>query len=276
MVTHRRRRTILTVLGLYLFAALFIGYFGVNAFTGNHGLRAQQDLEQQLAAMKDELGQLKAERGLWERRVSLLRPDLVAAPPVEAAALSTGGLKFSANFGAFCAIPYDGVVLSPPGDLSYWGLESLPASPSQLPDAFAGSVHGGRPKNSERRRQIRGRLQQGAGAFRLSDHADHPPFRGKGGANVWHGSDWGLLPSVYRPGSGGRWHADGSYRRRPGHHWLPRPRPYDCNRHGPEGRHGRTHRPRAWVFQRQGRLHAHVQRGEGILRRPWHCRRAGS
>lgn len=69
MVTHRRRRTILTVLGLYLFAALFIGYFGVNAFTGNHGLRAQQDLEQQLAAMKDELGQLKAERGLWERRV---------------------------------------------------------------------------------------------------------------------------------------------------------------------------------------------------------------
>jgi len=64
MVTHRRRRTILTVLGLYLFAALFIGYFGINAFTGNHGLRAQQDLEQQLAAMKDELGQLKAERGL--------------------------------------------------------------------------------------------------------------------------------------------------------------------------------------------------------------------
>ena len=58
MVTHRRRRTILTVLGLYLFAALFIGYFGVNAFTGNHGLRAQQDLEQQLAAMQDELVQV--------------------------------------------------------------------------------------------------------------------------------------------------------------------------------------------------------------------------
>ncbi|MFZ0066576.1 MAG: septum formation initiator family protein [Pseudolabrys sp.] len=77
MVTHRHRRTILTVLGLYLFAALFIGYFGVNAFTGNHGLRAQQDLEQQLAAMKDELGQLKAERGLWERRVSLLRADRI-------------------------------------------------------------------------------------------------------------------------------------------------------------------------------------------------------
>lgn len=77
MVTHPRRRTILTVLGLYIFAALFIGYFGVNAFTGNHGLRAQQDLDQQLAAMKDELGQLKTERALWERRVSLLRADRI-------------------------------------------------------------------------------------------------------------------------------------------------------------------------------------------------------
>jgi len=77
MVSHRRRRAILTVLGLYTFAALFIGYFAANAFTGNHGLRAQQDLEQQLTAMKSELGQLKAERALWERRVSLLRADRI-------------------------------------------------------------------------------------------------------------------------------------------------------------------------------------------------------
>ena len=77
MVTHRRRRTILTVLGLYIFAALFIGYFAANAFTGNHGLRAQQDLEQQLAAMRSELTELKAERAHWERRVSLLRADRI-------------------------------------------------------------------------------------------------------------------------------------------------------------------------------------------------------
>jgi len=77
MVSHRRRRAVLTVLGLYTFAALFIGYFAANAFTGNHGLRAQQDLEQQLTAMKGELGQLKAERALWERRVSLLRADRI-------------------------------------------------------------------------------------------------------------------------------------------------------------------------------------------------------
>ncbi len=77
MVTHRRRRTFLTVLGLYAFAALFIGYFAANAFTGNHGLRAQQDLEQQLTAMRGDLMHLKAERALWERRVALLRADRI-------------------------------------------------------------------------------------------------------------------------------------------------------------------------------------------------------
>jgi len=75
MVSHRRRHTILTVLGLYIFAAAFVGYFGVNAFTGNHGLRAQADLDQQLAAMQQELKGLKAERALWERRVALLRSE---------------------------------------------------------------------------------------------------------------------------------------------------------------------------------------------------------
>jgi cell division protein FtsB len=77
MVIHRRRRTVLTVLGLYSFAALFIGYFAANAFSGNHGLRAQQDLDKQMASMQTELGELKAERALWERRVSLLRSDRI-------------------------------------------------------------------------------------------------------------------------------------------------------------------------------------------------------
>jgi len=75
MVSHRRRRTILTALALYTFAALFIGYFAVHAFTGNHGLRAQLDLDQQLATMQQELSDAKAERALWERRVSLLRSE---------------------------------------------------------------------------------------------------------------------------------------------------------------------------------------------------------
>ncbi|HZQ11499.1 MAG TPA: septum formation initiator family protein [Pseudolabrys sp.] len=77
MIVHRRRRTILTALGLYTFAALFIGYFGVNAFTGAHGLRAQADLDKQLATMDTELAHLKAERAVWERRVALLRSDRI-------------------------------------------------------------------------------------------------------------------------------------------------------------------------------------------------------
>ena len=40
MVTRKRLRSILTALGLYVMAALLIGYFGVNAFSGNHGLKA--------------------------------------------------------------------------------------------------------------------------------------------------------------------------------------------------------------------------------------------
>jgi cell division protein FtsB len=77
MVTHRRRRTILTALALYTLAALFIGYFAVNAFTGNRGLRAAQNLEQQMAEMKGELSRLKAEHRIWEHRVSLLRSDRI-------------------------------------------------------------------------------------------------------------------------------------------------------------------------------------------------------
>ena len=77
MVTHRRRRAVLTALGLYTFAALFIGYFGVNAFTGAHGLRAQADLDKQLATMDGELAHLKAERAVWEKRVGLLRSDKI-------------------------------------------------------------------------------------------------------------------------------------------------------------------------------------------------------
>lgn len=77
MVSHRRRRAILTALALYTFAAVFVGYFAANAFTGNHGLRAQADLDQQLGSMQGELTHLKAERALWERRVALLRSDKI-------------------------------------------------------------------------------------------------------------------------------------------------------------------------------------------------------
>ena len=49
MVIRPRIRAFLTALGLYVVAALFIGYFGVNAYTGKNGINARQELDQQIA-----------------------------------------------------------------------------------------------------------------------------------------------------------------------------------------------------------------------------------
>jgi cell division protein FtsB len=79
MVTRRRFRTVVNALALYTIAALLIGYFGINAYTGNHGLRAKQDLDQQITQLSNELAALRAERVNWERRVSLLQPESIDA-----------------------------------------------------------------------------------------------------------------------------------------------------------------------------------------------------
>ena len=77
MVIRRKLRTFLTALGLYIGAALLIGYFGMNAYTGNHGLRAKHDLDQQFATLSDELGRLKRQRTEWQRRVTLLKSESI-------------------------------------------------------------------------------------------------------------------------------------------------------------------------------------------------------
>jgi cell division protein FtsB len=79
MVTRRRFRTVINALALYSGAALVIGYFGINAHTGNRGLIARQDLDQQIAQLTSELATLKAERLKWERRVSLLKSESIDA-----------------------------------------------------------------------------------------------------------------------------------------------------------------------------------------------------
>ena len=73
MVARTRLRAVLTALGLYAVAALIIGYFGVNAYTGAHGLKAKQDLTQKQTDLTRELERLRAERNVWEHRVALLR-----------------------------------------------------------------------------------------------------------------------------------------------------------------------------------------------------------
>ena len=77
MVSRTRLKSLLTGLALYTVAALMVGYFGVNAYTGNHGLRAQLDLDQQFTALTDELGRLKQERREWQHRVKLLQSSSI-------------------------------------------------------------------------------------------------------------------------------------------------------------------------------------------------------
>ena len=82
MVSRKRFRSFLTILALYAGAALLIGYFSINAYTGNHGLKAQQDIDQQIAELTIERDRLRLERSQWQRRVALLQsgsldPDMV-------------------------------------------------------------------------------------------------------------------------------------------------------------------------------------------------------
>lgn len=77
MVTRQRLRKVLTALGLYVSAALLIGYFGINAYTGNRGIRARQGLDMQVAQLESERDTLKTERQRWERRVALLRAQSI-------------------------------------------------------------------------------------------------------------------------------------------------------------------------------------------------------
>ena len=77
MVIRPRIRAFLTALGLYVVAALFIGYFGVNAYTGKNGINARQELDQQIADLASEVERVKAERVRWERRIALLKTDRI-------------------------------------------------------------------------------------------------------------------------------------------------------------------------------------------------------
>ena len=77
MVTRSRLKSILTGLALYTMAALLVGYFGVNAYTGKYGLNARQELDQEIIALTSELARLRRERAESEQRVSLLRSDRV-------------------------------------------------------------------------------------------------------------------------------------------------------------------------------------------------------
>ena len=77
MVIRTRIRAALGALGLYIGAALLIAYFWAHAHSGDHGLKAKQDLIEQEAELTRDLKVVKAEREAWDHRVALLRPNAV-------------------------------------------------------------------------------------------------------------------------------------------------------------------------------------------------------
>lgn len=79
MVTRKRLRSILNALALYVMSALLIGYFGVNAYDGAHGLKAKEDIDRETATLSAELTQLQSQRARWEHRVALLKSDDIDA-----------------------------------------------------------------------------------------------------------------------------------------------------------------------------------------------------
>lgn len=77
MVSRTRLKSILTGLALYTLAALLIGYFYINAYSGKYGLNAQAALDQESVSLTAELVHLKAQRKIWEHRTALLRTDRI-------------------------------------------------------------------------------------------------------------------------------------------------------------------------------------------------------
>jgi len=77
MVTRPRLRSFFTGLGLYCLAAALISYFGLNAYKGDHGLRAREQMDKQIARLTNELAQASAERDMLQRRMKLLKSDSV-------------------------------------------------------------------------------------------------------------------------------------------------------------------------------------------------------
>ena len=82
MQSRSRLQTILATLALHVGAAALIFYFAYHAYTGDHGLLAQRNFEQDLRQLYQDLGELKAQRAALEHKVSLLAanqldPDLL-------------------------------------------------------------------------------------------------------------------------------------------------------------------------------------------------------
>jgi len=74
MQSRSRLQSILATLALHAAAAAVIGYFAYNAYTGDYGLVARQNYDQDMQRLKAELAAVTAKRKALEHKVSLLDP----------------------------------------------------------------------------------------------------------------------------------------------------------------------------------------------------------
>src|ERR1700677_3086572 len=231
MVTRKRLRSILSALGLYVLATLLVVYVGVNAFSGNHGLKAKQDIDLQIASMSAELEKVRLERMQLERRIALLKarrldPDmlderaralldyahphdltLMFEPPRPRPASGPCTRRhlyqhiFAANgliAGTDRAAPTSAI-----SRIRLWVGTSryledadgrCPNQESRTADGCTLSGRGGRSA------EARPGIQQGRGVSRAQANVADQAFRRESRSDVRHGPDWRLLPSLYRPG----------------------------------------------------------------------------
>ena len=72
MVIYRRVRATLYPLALYCVSGAIGGYFVWHAVNGERGLKTKDEYEHEIASLRGELNDLKAEHGSWDHRIALL------------------------------------------------------------------------------------------------------------------------------------------------------------------------------------------------------------
>lgn len=75
MVTQRRLRRFIVPVALYMAATGVTGFFCYSAYHGSRGIVAKREYKVKIAQLRERLAALQEERGVWERRIALLRSD---------------------------------------------------------------------------------------------------------------------------------------------------------------------------------------------------------
>ena len=77
MVVRTRLRAFFRQTALFFGAAAAIAYFGFHAFSGDHGIMAGRQYDQEKQKLADELAGLQSTRTALERRVMLLKSNSI-------------------------------------------------------------------------------------------------------------------------------------------------------------------------------------------------------